>query len=314
MPQKAAQQTFDDLTPTEVSPEDAVIHANSLDVDYGSQKQRANELDGKEWTQFSISVWSDIRKTQDEIALGHPAIFPVALVTRLIRIFTNRGDHTVFDPFVGAGSTVLAAKRLGKNGIGIELSAKFAERARNRCNQNMPLDSSQGTGIIIQDNAINMRKHLEDASVDFVVTSPPYWDILTEKRSADGKDIRNYGNDEADLGRISDYKSFLTHLKAIFIHTYEVMRNGAYCCVIVMDLRKKERFYPFHSDIANFMQEIGFIYDDIIIWDRRQEYNNFRPLGYPWVFRVNKAHEFILIFQKPRSVRNDIITGEHMNE
>jgi hypothetical protein len=39
---------------------------------------------------------------------------------------------------------------------------------------------------------------------------------------------------------------------------------------------------------------------DIIIWDRRQDYNNFRPLGYPAVFRVNKAHEFILIFQKPR--------------
>jgi len=49
------------------------------------------------------------------------------------------------------------------------------------------------------------------------------------------------------------------------------------------------------------MQAIGFIYDDIIIWDRRHEYNNMRPLGYPAVFRVNKAHEFILIFQKPKA-------------
>jgi DNA modification methylase len=81
------------------------------------------------------------------------------------------------------------------------------------------------------------------------------------------------------------------------------MRPGAYCCVIVMDLRKKSAFYPFHSDIADFMRDIGFVYDDIIIWDRRHEYNNMRPLGYPSVFRVNKAHEFILIFQKPdRSV------------
>ena len=161
-----------------------------------------------------------------------------------------------------------------------------------------------------------MQKHVAAGSVDFVVTSPPYWDILTEKRSADGKDIRNYGNDEEDLGRISDYKSFLAQLKAVFANTYEVMRNGAYCCVVVMDLRKKERFYPFHSDIANFMQEIGFIYDDIIIWDRRQEYNNFRPLGYPWVFRVNKAHEFILIFQKPKlgKIPNNVTVGEHENQ
>jgi hypothetical protein len=52
-------------------------------------------------------------------------------------------------------------------------------------------------------------------------------------------------------------------------------------------------------DITNFMQEIGFILDDIIIWDRRREYNNLKPLGYPFVFRVNKIHEYILIFLKP---------------
>ena len=278
------------------------MHSENL-----NEKRRANGLDGKEWTQFSISVWSDIRKTQDEIALGHPAIFPVALVARLIRIFTNQHDRTVLDPFVGTGSTVLAAKRLGKKGIGIELSPRFAEQARNRCNESMPPDASQGTGTIIQDNALNIKRHLDEGSVDLVVTSPPYWDILTEKRSADGKDIRNYGNEEADLGRIRDYGAFLEHLKPVFKNTYDVMRNGAYCCVIVMDLRKKERFYPFHSDIANFMQEIGFIYDDIIIWDRRQEYNNLRPLGYPSVFRVNKAHEFILIFQKPTTDYTDKI-------
>ena len=49
------------------------------------------------------------------------------------------------------------------------------------------------------------------------------------------------------------------------------------------------------------MQDIGFLFDDIIIWDRKQEYNNLRPLGHPSVFRTNKVHEYILIFQKPRS-------------
>ncbi|MEN6479314.1 MAG: DNA methyltransferase [Anaerolineales bacterium] len=85
----------------------------------------------------------------------------------------------------------------------------------------------------------------------------------------------------------------------MFEKVRNAMRPGAYCCVVVMDIRKKNRFYPFHSDLATLMQTIGFIYDDLIIWDRRHEYNNMRPLGYPSVFRVNKAHEFILIFQKP---------------
>ena len=55
-----------------------------------------------------------------------------------------------------------------------------------------------------------------------------------------------------------------------------------------------------HADLAGIMQQLGFIYDDLIVWDRRHEYNNMRPLGYPYRFRINKAHEFILIFQKPR--------------
>ena len=67
-----------------------------------------------------------------------------------------------------------------------------------------------------------------------------------------------------------------------------------------MDLRKKSRFFPFHADLAARMQQIGFLWDDTIIWNRGQEYNNLRPLGYPSVFRINKVHEFVLIFQKPR--------------
>ena len=157
---------------------------------------------------------------------------------------------------------------------------------------------NEGSHIIHCADAFDLLKSVEKNSVDLVITSPPYWNILNMKRSADYKEIRTYSNKDADLGNIEDYRQFLKQLKLIFEKVYQVMNAGSYCCVIVMDIRKKDKFYPFHSDIANFMQEIGFIYDDIIIWDRRHEYNNMRPLGYPSVFRVNKAHEFILIFQK----------------
>jgi DNA modification methylase len=262
------------------------------------ERKRANELNGKTWTKYSISIWSDISKTYEEALLGHPAMFPVMLAHRLIEIFTNRQDHTVFDPFVGAGSTVVAAKQMGKHGVGVELSPNYAQVARMRCEQPAMFQDSTGQATIHQANAFQLLDHVEKQSVDLVITSPPYWDILTRKRTADYKDTRHYGNAEGDLGTISDYQEFLARLKDVFALVYQVLRNGAYCCIIVMDIRKKNKFYPFHSDIAMFMQEIGFTYDDIIIWDRRHEYNNMRPLGYPEVFRVNKAHEFILIFQK----------------
>jgi len=264
-------------------------------------RKRANNLDGKTWTKYSISIWSDIRKSPEEIALGHPAIFPLALVTRLIEIFTTRDARIIFDPFAGVGSTVVAAQRLGKTGIGIELSAEFVEKARHRLLQKAMFDAGPGNGIIHHANAMNLLKFIEADSVDLVVTSPPYWDILSQKRTADYKAIHDYGDETDDLGKVSDYHEFLSKLKEVFVQVYQALRPGAYCCVVVMDIRKKNKFYPFHSDIACFMEQIGFIYDDLIIWDRRQEYNNMRPLGYPAVFRVNKAHEFILIFQKSKA-------------
>lgn len=272
------------------------------------RRQRANDLDGKSWTRYSISIWSDIRKTQEEIDLGHPALFPVALVTRLIQCFTTREDRVVLDPFAGVGSTVLAAEAMGKIGIGIEISREYVEKALQRpavrSMLDIPSDLPEGQRIMHCADANDLLRYVEPSSVDLVVTSPPYWDILLQERTADYKAIRHYGEDPRDLGRIGEYGQFLQALKGIFELVYHVMKPGKYCCVIVMDLRKKNCFYPFHMDVARFMQDIGFIFDDIIIWDRRHEYNNMRPLGYPTKFRINKAHEFILIFQKPKRASN----------
>lgn len=75
-------------------------------------RKRANELDGKTWLRNSVSVWSDIRKTKEETALKHPAMFPISLATRLIECFTNSDASLILDPFAGVGSTLLAAKEL----------------------------------------------------------------------------------------------------------------------------------------------------------------------------------------------------------
>lgn len=280
--------------------------------------KRANELDGKTWERYSISIWSDIRKTAEEIRLGHPAMFPLALVIRLIQSFTNREDKIVLDPFVGVGSTVIAAELMGKLGVGIDISPEFCEKAKKRqaaisyefdvdgtskgkSFNGISLPDDLGERRIYTDDATNLLRYVEPNSVDFVVTSPPYWDILLQERSADQKEIRHYGDSTEDLGKIRTYEVFLRALEKVFRLVYEALRPGKYCCVIVMDLRKKDRFYPYHADVAAFMRDIGFIFDDLIIWDRRHEYNLMRPLGYPYKFRINKAHEYILIFQKPNS-------------
>ena len=118
------------------------------------------------------------------------------------------------------------------------------------------------------------------------------------KRSADNKEIINYSDSNVDLGNINDYELFLTELQGIFAKVFKALKVKGHCVVVLMDIRKKDKFYSLHSDLAMKMEEIGFTFEDIIIWDRQHEYNNMRPLGYPYVFRVNKVHEYILIFRK----------------
>lgn len=93
---------------------------------------RANDLSGSDWTRFSISIWSDIRFTPEERKLGHPAMFPTMLVERLIRCLTNQSDRVVLDPFMGSGSTLLAAKNLGRSGIGFDVYENFLQLGERR--------------------------------------------------------------------------------------------------------------------------------------------------------------------------------------
>ncbi len=258
---------------------------------------RCNSLDGKQWLKNSISVWGDLRKTADEQKLKHPAQFPEQLVARLIESFLPAGPHVVLDPFTGSGSTLVAAQRLGKQGIGCELSPEYVALTRRRLAQ----QAASGTQAVVhQMSSADLLRIVSPNSVDLCITSPPYWNILNRQRTADYKAVRHYGNVSGDLGAIVDYEAYLTALVEVFEAVFTALKPGSHACMVVMDLRVRDRFYPLHSDLAGRMQQIGYNYDDLIIWNRQAEYNFLRPLGYPAVFRINKVHEFILLMQKPK--------------
>lgn len=272
-------------------------------------RRHCNELDGKQWLRNSISVWSDLRKTKEESRLGHPALFPGELVQRLIETFLPLEGNTVLDPFAGSGSTVVTAHAMGKTGIGLELSPEYAELANRRLEEiTDEADNPHGTDVFSESSIVHtasshqLADFVAPLSVDLCITSPPYWDILNQRRTADHKSVRHYGNLEGDLGTIKDYEEFLDATTDVLRAVFETLKPGSFCCVIVMDLRKKNQFFPLHSDLATKLTEVGYLYDDLIIWNRQSEYNNLRPLGYPSVFRVNKVHEYILLMQKPKAI------------
>jgi DNA modification methylase len=269
-------------------------------------KQKLNSLSGKDWLRYSFSIWRDIKRGPVDNGESNPASFPVELPSRIIEILTNPGGW-IIDPFMGSGSTIVASIIEGRNSVGIELSEKFYKEAQKRVNM-LSLEKLSNPSLstnLYHGNSLELEKFVEKESVDLCVTSPPYWDILNRKRSADRKENVRYSDSEQDLGNIPDYDLFLEKLASIFSKVHSALKEGGYCAVIVMDIRKGGTFYPFHSDLSALMVGLGYKFKDIIIWDRQKEYNNMRPLGYPYSFVVNKVHEYILIFQRGE---NDIVT------
>jgi DNA modification methylase len=259
-----------------------------------------NNLTGKEWLNFSFSILKDIRKSKEEKSLKHPALFPTQLVERFIKIFTREDGEVILDPFLGIGTSLIASMNTSRKGIGCELNKEFAATAKQRLNlvkSELFSESIYEQKILIGDNRKTLKK-IENESVDFSISSPPYWDILNQKRTADKKDIVNYSDSTIDIGNISEYNIFIESLKEVYSEVFRTLKPNKRCVINVMDLRKKDKFFPLHIDISKMMSDIGFELEDIMIWDRQHEYNNMKTLGYPYVFRVNKVHEFLLIFWK----------------
>jgi DNA modification methylase len=267
-------------------------------------------LDGRLWEKYSVSIW-DLPRSPEEHRLHHPAPFPLEVCKRLIEIYTRNGD-LILDPFVGSGTTLLAAAQLGRRSIGIDINPTYTRMAKSRLESIHRLNGN-GFPQVHRYNAEEMDEIIHRGSIDLIVTSPPYWNILTRKRTADGKSPRKYSSMRKDLGNLSDYSEFMSSLESVFRKMNYVLGYGRRCVLVVMDLRVKSRFIPLHIDVADAMQSSGFRLENIIIWDRRKEYNNLRPLGFPNVFVVNKVHEYILIFKKVQDFASLSSVGQRNN-
>ena len=140
-----------------------------------SEKKRANGLNGKQWIQNSISIWSDISKDGEERNLQHPAMFPWSLAAKLIETFThNKQQNLILDPFVGSGSTLIACQKLGKSGVGIDLNKEYIKITKDRLKK-LPLRSSKNNiseQKLIHGSAESVLMQMESNSIDFTLTSP----------------------------------------------------------------------------------------------------------------------------------------------
>ena len=255
-----------------------------------ARRNQLNDLTATEWIGETVSVWTQrglgASHPEAQIERKHPAPFSFTDVSRLIRFFTKKGE-VVLDPFVGVGSTLKACAIEHRNGIGFELNPKYVALTRARLRKELSTTSLNGQQVR-QGDARILAKKLPNDSVDFLVTSPPYWNILhkedhkaRQERKARNLDTR-YGNDCRDLGNIDDYAKFVRELSAILGECARALKPKKYFAIVVSDFRNKSKFVMFHADLAAALEKYHLELRGITVLYQRHK--RVFPYGYPFAY------------------------------
>jgi len=258
-----------------------------------------NELTGKEWVKFTCSwfIFNALQKDlkeEREISPNtqdHPATYSPTMIEDFVKFFTKKGEN-VLDPFCGIGSTLVACKRTGRIGYGIELNKKYYELSLKR--------TPEFKKNIFNENAENIKK-LDLPKMAFSISSPPYWNVLNRstkdfktKRTKNGFDV-NYSEHEEDLGNVENYEVFLERTAKIYFDIYDLLKDGGYLVVIVKNVKKEGTMYPLAWDLARILSKKYQLKDEKI-WI--QDKVGLAPYGYPAAWTSNILHHYCLIFQK----------------
>lgn len=274
------------------------------------RKKSFNGLSAKEWTQYSKSVWDIPTSPRTKNQLEHGATYPEALCDRVIMMYSHEGD-TVLDPFLGTGTTLVSAIKNGRNGVGIELTDRFYPIAEQNISDATKI--KKGKYTLLKGDCTEMLKQIESESIQLVMTSPPYANLIhivvddREKRHKKSMFVTHnnsttnvYSDNDKDLGNMP-MEQYIESVKKIMAELYRVTKKGGYCIWVVKDFRDTANNIPYidlHSKIANAGESVGFRYHDLIIWNQNEQ-RKLVCLGYPSVYYMNQNHSYLVVMRKP---------------
>lgn len=200
----------------------------------------------------------------------------------LLLRYSKPGDW-VLDQFAGGGTTLVEAKLLGRNCVGVDVNPAALERCQEKCD--FPWEKA-GKIVIRQGDAREL-SFLPDASIDFVCTHPPYADII------------RYSEDIAeDLSHCS-HDNFLKEMEKVAAESYRVLKKGKFCAILMGDTRKKGCMIPLSFEVMQVFIHAGFTLKELII----KTQHNCKATGF-WKTNSIKynflliAHEHLFVFRK----------------
>jgi DNA modification methylase len=271
-------------------------------------RNRLNELSTKEWLQFQKSWFIHRAPPRRKDVLLHPAKFPETLAGEFIKFFT-KSRQWVLDPMIGTGSTAVAALRAGRHSVGIELNPRYVRIAREVIQDERLALGERAARLeakILAGDAAGLAD-LDLPVIDYVLTSPPYWDMLHARGAETQRERRGepdldvvYSDHPADLGNIRDYDEFLERLIAIYARLAMVLRPGAYITIIVKNIKKGGKIYPLAWDLGKGLAPY-FTLKDERIWC--QDDARLAPYGMGNAWVSNTVHHYCLQFRNEACCR-----------
>jgi len=265
-------------------------------------------LTAKEWLKNQLGVWEfyyEKRDVRDKSV--HPATFPIALPKRLIEQFTHKGELIV-DPFVGSGSTLVAANDSERNAVGFDLSKEYIKLCNSRVEKAPALLDNNTKQLAVHDDARSISNYLPPESVKLIVTSPPYANLLNRKRKnksrRDRKNdqlgkIEQYSQDKRDLGTMP-LEEYTENMGRIFESMLPILKPKGHCVINVPDMWWENERITIHVSLIQELRARGYELRNIIIWDRRNVVNRIGIFGWPSNYiTMGVTFEYLLHFWRP---------------
>lgn len=201
----------------------------------------------------------------------------------IILRYSQEGD-LVLDQFAGGGTTLVEAKLLNRNIIGVDINDIALERCREKTA--FEHDGANGQVSILKCDARDLQP-IQNESIDLICTHPPYANI-----------IRYSENIPEDLSQF-DIPQFLTEMRRVAKESYRVLKKGKFCAILMGDTRRKGHMIPLAFETMKLFEAEGFKLKELII----KQQHNCKATGY-WKTNSVKynflliAHEYLFVFHK----------------
>jgi hypothetical protein len=257
-----------------------------------------NDINLNRWKEYddilTDSLWNvERRDGTGAHTAGYWGNFIPQIPHQMLRRYTRRGDW-VIDPFVGSGTTLIEARRLGRSALGVDLQQGAADLAR-RLSASEPNPHRAVTDVCVGDSAtFDFRAALERhgrRAAQLLVLHPPYFDII--RFSDDPRDLSNAATVELFLGRLGD----------VIANLAPALEAGRYMALVIGDKYANGEWIPLGFRAMDEALQRGFTLKSIVVKNfegtagKRQQRELWKYRALAGGFYVFK-HEYIFVLRK----------------